>query len=257
MWTPASGSVTYASGFSGLGNIVQDRNGYIVATDRVGNLVYRIDKQGKATIIAGTGASSGGGDGSPALSTAFYGVRGVWFLDDNTYFLATHEGSQVWYIDRDGISRLFIDGRDNDGSHSGDNDNYRTPGLKISEARAVTVDYQGNVLVTENDRGFIRRIEKSNVAVYTQPTAWTVKPVVVRSNGRRINLSFSVLSSLQNIVAQVVDCHGRAISLPMTISISADVHTITWQSASLPTGYYMACVRMAGFSSSVPFCVVR
>lgn len=168
MWTEAGGIVEYATGFSGLGNITQDANGSLVATDRTANRVYRLDKEGNKTIIAGNGTSTGGGEGMPATETGLYGVRGVWFLPDNTYFLATHEGSQVWYIDEAANVHLFLDGMEGDEFHSGDGEDFQTPGYKISEARAVTVDYQGNVLVTENDRGFIRKISKGEFDGFRQ-----------------------------------------------------------------------------------------
>ena len=53
---------------------------------------------------------------------------------------------------------LFLDGDDD--AHSGDGEPYNTPGLKISEARAISVDPKGNVIVTENDCGYIRVVEK-------------------------------------------------------------------------------------------------
>ena len=95
MWTSAGGITTYSSGFSSLGNITADINGNIVATDRTANLVYCVCADGSKEIIAGNGLSSGGGDGYKALETGLHGVRGVWFLEDNSYLLATHEGSQV------------------------------------------------------------------------------------------------------------------------------------------------------------------
>ena len=175
MWTEKDGLRTLADGFSGgLGNIVQDRNGNIIATDRSANLVYRIDKSGEKTIIAGNGASKGGGHGMPALQTAFHGVRGVWVLDDNSYFLATHEGSQVWYIDTAGIAYLFVNGKEGDKNHTGDGMNFRTPGYKVSEVRAITADYR-NLLITENDRGYIRRLDKVSISVMKRRKSITAK----------------------------------------------------------------------------------
>lgn len=168
MWTKDSGIVTYSSGYSGLGNLTMDKNGYLVATERSSNFVYRISKDGKTKkIIAGNGSGSGGGTGYLATETGLNGVRGVWFLNDNSYFVATHEGSQIWYIDTGGKIYLFLDGKNGDEYHSGDGENYRTPGYKISEPRSVSVDYDGNVLITENDKGFIRKIENDYIYYYT------------------------------------------------------------------------------------------
>ena len=159
-WTRSDGLLTYASGFSALGNLVVDPTGYVVATYRGADVVYRVFEDGSKTVIAGNGSSSGGGSGFPAGETGIDGVRGIWFFADMSYLLATHEGSQIWFVDNSGIIHLFLDGKEGDEYHSGDGQHFRTPGYKISEARSVSVDYQGNILIAENDRGFIRKIVK-------------------------------------------------------------------------------------------------
>jgi DNA-binding beta-propeller fold protein YncE len=160
-WTQEKGIANYATGFSSLGCILVDPSGHLVATDRGANLVYRVFDDGSKVVIAGNGLSSGGGSGSQATETGLHGVRGIWILEDGSYLLATHEGSQVWYVDTAGIINLFLDGREGDNNHSGDGEHFQTPGYKISEARGVSVDYQGNIIITENDRGFVRKIKKA------------------------------------------------------------------------------------------------
>lgn len=157
-WTAEGGVETFATGFASLGNIVMGPDGRLVATDRGANRVYRVDGDGELTPIAGNGSTSGGGDGAPALDTGLDGVRAVWFVPPGGLLLGTHRGSQVWYVDTRGIIHLFLDGAR--GAHSGDGEHFRTPGAKVSEVRAVTVDASGNVLVTEHDYGYIRMIER-------------------------------------------------------------------------------------------------
>ncbi len=53
---------------------------------------------------------------------------------------------------------LFLDGAPD--AHSGDGAHFQTPGAKVSEVRSVTVDYAGNVIITENDAGFVRMVER-------------------------------------------------------------------------------------------------
>ncbi len=157
-WTPQRGVEVVAQGFRSLGNLAVDPAGRLVVTDRKGHRVYRIEEDGSPAPIAGNGATDGGGDGALALDTGLNGVRGIWILASGGYFLATHDGCQVWYVDTRGIIHLFLDG--GPGSHSGDGEPFRTPGLKIANPRAVTVDPAGNLIITENDYGFIRRVER-------------------------------------------------------------------------------------------------
>jgi len=79
-WTDTEGIIVYATGFSGLGNLIVDPSGKLVVTDRGANLVYRIEDDGSKEIIAGNGFESGGGDSFDATETGLAGVRGVWFL---------------------------------------------------------------------------------------------------------------------------------------------------------------------------------
>jgi streptogramin lyase len=157
-WTPEQGVVNFATGFTSLGNLVVDPRGRVVVADRGGHRVYRLDSQGGRTVIAGTGGTTGGGDGQSAILTALNEVRGVWFLPTGAFFLATHRGSQVWYVDTDGLIHLFLQGL-RGGMPAGNGTWFYAPSEpRVSECRAVTVDPEGNVLVTENDAGYVRKI---------------------------------------------------------------------------------------------------
>jgi hypothetical protein len=250
-WTQSGGVEIFADGFNGLSNIVQDANGNIVATARNENLVYRLDQQGYKTVIAGTGATIGGGDMVPALKTAFYGVRGVWFLADNTYFLATHEGSQVWYVDTGGIAHLFLDGLAGDTYHSGDGENYQTPGLKVSEVRSVTVDYQGNVLVAENDCGYIRKVEKRKTGILNNcimSKDISISVYVNKASGRvRAKMS---LSRVGNISIKVINQRGQTVDAALI-----NASEVRWRSRTLSTGVYYINVESKAFSV-VQKCVI-
>jgi uncharacterized delta-60 repeat protein len=158
-WTRAGGVTDFATSFSQLGNLVIDPSGSVVVTDRAAHRVYRLNAQGNRTVIAGNGTTFGGGDGQLATSTALDEVRGVWFLPTGAFFVATHRGSQVWYIDTAGYIHLFLNGHSNE-AHAGDGTWFYNPlEARVSEVRAVTVDHAGNLLITENDIGFIRKVE--------------------------------------------------------------------------------------------------
>ncbi len=240
MWTQESGITSYASGFGGLGNIVQDPQGLIVATDRTANLVYRISKDGHKEIIAGNGTASGGGDGFPALETGFHGVRGIWFLENATYFLATHEGSQIWYIDSDSIAHLFLNGLEGDEYHTGDGEHFQTPGYKISEARAVTVDYHGNVLITENDRGFIRRIKKKdfNYLVKSPSNNSSMELKVYPSPFKLTTTIKYTLVDPAFVSLKIYNSIGELIEVLQNKNQLKGEHSLKWEATNRPGGIY-------------------
>ena len=155
-WTPQGGVETVATGFVQLGNLsVNPFNGQLVATDRGGNRVYEIAADGSKQVIAGNGGTSGGVFGGSALGFGLEEVRGVYFETTGGYYLATHDGGQITYVDSQGLIHLVIDG-DNDHTHAGDGLPLSSPGRKISEPRAVTLAPNGDLLVTENDFGYVR-----------------------------------------------------------------------------------------------------
>ena len=157
-WTEDDGVTIYASGFSGLGNLTIDpATGDVVVTDRVAHSVYRIFEPDDYEQIAGNGFKSGGGGGLPALQVGLDEVRGIQFHPEGGYFLATHDGGQVWFVDDDDIIHLLIDGDDKRSTNGGDGLPLTSPGRKISEPRAVALAPNGDLLVTENDGGYIRR----------------------------------------------------------------------------------------------------
>ena len=171
-WAEAEGLTTYADGFTDLGNIDVDPLfwslpvGNLVVTDRGANRVYRIFPDGSKQAIAGNGQTTGGGDGEKALETGLHGVRGICFAPNGGYYLATHEGGQVWYVDVNGYIHLLIDG-DTSHTHAGDGEDIKTPGRKISEPRAVTLAPNGDLIVTENDYGYVRVVERVFVILDT------------------------------------------------------------------------------------------
>jgi hypothetical protein len=130
----------------------------MAVSDRNLHQVFRLDSNGVRTAIAGNGFISGGGDGQLATATALEEVRAVWRLPNGGFVVGTHRGSQVWYIDADGFIRLLLNGNRN-GAHFGDGTWFYNPSqARVSEIRAVTLDYDGNLIITEHDGGFVRKV---------------------------------------------------------------------------------------------------
>ena len=176
-WTPSFGSnpgAVMASGFSELGNIDVAANGDVYLTDR-GNLttdptfskVFRIAPNATPStfipqVVAGTGGttdSGPGASGSLATQAGIRGVRGIAFHPAGGYFLATHKGGDLWYVDRNGIITLVIQGNDANANVPATLPR-ALPALGnavVSELRSVSVALNGDLLIATNDSGFILR----------------------------------------------------------------------------------------------------
>lgn len=158
-WTPAGGTSTLNSQFNDLGNIIISGTN-IVATDRSDDTVWLVNTNtGKRALLFGV--SGGEGlvvDGSRALTNNLYGVRGVWQPPTGGYFLAMDYGAQFVYVDPAGILHLFLNGQND--SHAGDGQWFYSPtNYFIGQMRSVSMDKQGNIIIVENDLGYVRKID--------------------------------------------------------------------------------------------------
>jgi len=164
-WTPSGGVEVHANGFTELGNLDLDPQGNVVVTDRGTHRVTRINSDGSKTVIAGNGTENNTANGANALSVGLNEVRGIAFNPDGSYYLCTHRSSQVYYVDTAGIIWILINGDRSDSTHAGDGQrlNQNTGLEKISEPRSVAIAPNGDLLIAENDRGFIRRV--TNICV--------------------------------------------------------------------------------------------
>jgi len=158
-WDTTNGLTIFADGFGQIGNIAVDPAGRLAVTDANANRVARLESDGTRTVIAGNGYSDGGGDGQLAVDTGLPLVRGIWFLPSGAFFLVTDGSSRAWYVDTEGRIHLILNG-DDLGAHAGDGawfyDDASAP--KISFMRAITMDYDGNLLITGSNEGYVRKI---------------------------------------------------------------------------------------------------
>ncbi len=62
-------------------------------------------------------------------------------------------------VNPDGLIFLFLNGHRSE-THAGDGSWFWNPAeYRVSECRAVSLDRQGNLLITEHDAGYIRKVD--------------------------------------------------------------------------------------------------
>jgi hypothetical protein len=111
-WTPSGGVDTLNNNFNELGTFIVDPHGNIIAADRGANKIYFLDatggKVGSRDVLFGDGNTNSVVEGTLAKTNSLYGVRSVWPFPTGGYLLASHEGSQVHYVDPAGIIHVFV-----------------------------------------------------------------------------------------------------------------------------------------------------
>jgi hypothetical protein len=163
-WTPGGGVSVISSNFLNLGNILGNEDtGDLYISDRDAYRVYRMDTNGTLTTIAGNGTATGsGGEGFLATQTSLNLPRSVWFIPNGGFFVGEHDpGNRIWYIDPAGIIHRWMNGSTTATSYGiGDGQwFYANPTqAKVTRVRSVVTDFSGNLIITESNYGFIRRI---------------------------------------------------------------------------------------------------
>jgi hypothetical protein len=108
--------------------------------------------------LFGNGGTSLVVNGTRAATNSLYGVRGVWQPPTGGYFLATDYGAQFLYVDTAGVIHIFVNGQNDD--HAGDGQWFYSPASYFfGQLRSVCMDRQGNLIIVENDVGYVRRID--------------------------------------------------------------------------------------------------
>ncbi len=184
--------------FKNPGNIdVNPVTGKLYVTDRaeddttpVRSKIWRIDVEGvngslsTKTAVAGSGVSTVvGGDGSLATATFLDEVRGISFLSNGAYFLATHQGGDIWYVDTYGYIHLFIMGRGSKDLILAEGNVPPITYEAISEPRSVMVAPNGNIIIVSNDSGIVRKVTRTPVltpvgivdATFLTSTSWRLR----------------------------------------------------------------------------------
>ncbi|HEY3854456.1 MAG TPA: hypothetical protein VGO67_08700 [Verrucomicrobiae bacterium] len=156
-WTPSGGTSKFNKQFNELGNIIVSGTNLVV-TDRGDNTVWLVSTNtGARTLLFGNGKTSLVVDGTLAVTNSLYGVRGVWQPPIGGYLLATDEGAQLLYVDITGVIHILVNGFDD--THSGDGKWFYSLAYKFGQLRSVSMDNYGNLLIVENDLGYVRRID--------------------------------------------------------------------------------------------------
>lgn len=154
-WTTNGGVRVLSDGFVSLGNLEVDTDGTVIAADRGGNRVYRVAADGTKTAIAGNGDETGGGDGAAALETGLHGARGV-ARDPSTggLFIATQEGSGLWFLDPKGQLQLVLDASPDRAVP------FDTADHVLRRPRGVSIAPGGDLILTADDAGFVYRLTR-------------------------------------------------------------------------------------------------
>ena len=182
-WTPSGGVqivCSKAMGFRNPGNIaVSPVDGKLYVTDRaeedgtkVATGLFRIDGVEARTRISGDNTHPIAGEGQLIGDSFVEQPRGIAFLPNGAYFLATHKAivgsantGDIWFVDTTGVMYRYIHGRGSkdfynltNGLHPPLTGNAPNGQEWLSQPRAVTIAPNGDLICVCNDSGNVFRV---------------------------------------------------------------------------------------------------
>ena len=153
--TTAAANSTYG----GITGIDVDKAGNLYIADYTSHSVYKVDRLGASTVIAGTGKGGYSGDGGLATLAQLNGPTSVAVAPDGTIYIAEYGGQRLRKVATNGIITTFA------GNGIG---GFKGEGGPAASAQVyapydIAVDGSGNVYFSERGNARIRKIDTNGI----------------------------------------------------------------------------------------------
>jgi uncharacterized protein (TIGR03437 family) len=159
-WAQTISTVAGSSTWGNVEDVFVDSAGNIYAADTLQHVVYKIDRLGATTIIAGTKGSGGySGDGALATTSKLKGPSSVVVAPDGAVYIADYGNNRIRKIGTDGTITTYA----GTGARGYSGDGGPATSANLSGPHTLALDPQGNLYVTDSGVYRIRRITPSGV----------------------------------------------------------------------------------------------
>lgn len=154
-----------------IGGLAIAPDGKVAVTSAGANLVWEIDLDGTARILAGTGAAGETGDGGPAAAARLNSPRGLAYDQFGRLFIAVHGSHCVRRVDVDAQRTIQAVAGVCNSTLTGGADGGPATGAATNNPRAVAVDDDGGIFLY--DFSGVR---------YVDPVSGNIRRVITRFN---------------------------------------------------------------------------
>ncbi|MBN2601443.1 MAG: hypothetical protein JXR87_05590, partial [Candidatus Marinimicrobia bacterium] len=145
--------------FSTPRDIFIDSEENIYIADSGNNRIRKIDRNGIITTVAGSGYSSFGGDGGPAVNAYLKLPTGVCLDTNGNMFIADMWNNRVRKVDTNGIISTFA----GNGAYSSTGDGGLAVEASMYYPQGVVADNDGNVFVSVQQSKNVRKINSDGI----------------------------------------------------------------------------------------------
>ena len=136
-----------------------DEKGDLIISDIGAHRVLKLDRNGRLSVIAGTGEGGFGGDGGPAIKAQLFAPHDLAFDPNGNLLIADTFNHRIRRIDRQGvITTVAGDGK---AAYSGDKGPATTASL--NNPQGVAFDRDGALLIADTFNHVVRRVDRDGV----------------------------------------------------------------------------------------------
>jgi len=158
-WSQTITTVAGNSSWSDIQNVAVDNQGNIYAPDAQKHVVYKVDRLGGTTVIAGTGVAGYSGDGALANAAQLRIPDGVAIGSDGSVYISDYGNNRIRKIAPNGIITTFA----GTGVAGFLGDGGQATAARIYNPSQIVMDQAGNLLFVDISNFRIRKITPAGV----------------------------------------------------------------------------------------------
>jgi trimeric autotransporter adhesin len=153
----AGGSRTPAARLVYPNGLALDDRGDLYISDTGAHRVFKLSRQGRLTILAGTGEGGFGGDGGQAVNARLFAPHDLAFDASGNLLIADTLNHRVRRVDRQGVIATVA----GDGKAAYAGDGGAALAASLNNPQGLALDREGNILVADTYNYVVRRIDRA------------------------------------------------------------------------------------------------